>query len=102
MDIDAAGVVGRFAVALPVIISEPAAFVRDDEEIAAALVEETFGGLLFPGKNIGDAVDFAQHRDDLVLKRGVVEVDIRDLVIGDREDLAVAGIDHLASKFVAP
>lgn len=56
MDIDAAGVVRRFAITFPIIISEPARLVRDGDEVPAPFMVQSEGLLLRTSVNVGDAL----------------------------------------------
>ena len=101
VDIDGAGVVGRERVVVPEVIGEPRVRLGDGDEIPARVrwpMPRTPG---FRGRaDLVDARRVFQQRADFVADRGIVHINMGDLVIGHGEGAAAAAIECLAAEFV--
>ena len=100
MDVHATSVVRRFAVIEPVVISEPTAEVGNGDQIAAARVVESGEEFLLFAEDVLHTGRVLQQFADFVSNGGIVDVDVRELVIGDGDCLTAAGVNGFASKFV--
>ena len=59
---------------------------------------EAEGALALLVQDLLDAVEPLEQRLDLGGARAVLDVDVRDLVVGEREGARGAGVEHLAAE----
>ena len=85
MDVDGAGEIGRARVVQPVVVGKPAVAARDRDQLARARMVEPEGALAVLVQHLLDPLDAFQQRLDLGDARAVLDVDVGDLVIGERE-----------------
>ncbi len=100
MDIDGAREVGRHGVVEPVVIGEPTARFGDGDQIARARMAQA---QLFLCGGVEDALDAGfgfNGGAHFVLDGGIVEINMRDLVIGHGEGARAAAVERLESEFV--
>src|SRR5438105_2011352 len=98
MDIDGAGIVGRLAIVEPKGISEPCIGFGKNNEVAGAGMVQAQVAALGAAYNPGDA----RQRSEKVARGrqvgGIVDVDMRQLVIADCEGAAVERIQLLSER----
>ena len=98
MDVHGAGEIGRAAVMEPIIIGEPGVGLGDGDEITSARVGEAGGGLSRRIPDFSDAGSFFQKLADGGRKRGIVQINVGDLMVGDGENAAGTGIENFAAE----
>src|SRR5690348_4984451 len=79
MDLDRAREIRCAAVVEPVVVREPRARLRDDDEVAGALVVDADRGLLGWPEHALDARRRLERRSDLGEARAIVHVHVCDL-----------------------
>ena len=87
VDIDGARVVGGALVVEPEIIAEPAVGLRDRHQLAGARMIEPGDALSLLVEHQLDAVQPAQEFRDRRNAFGRADIDVRELMVGDREGL---------------
>jgi hypothetical protein len=100
MDIDRAREIRRECVVFPVIIGEPVARFGHCHEIAAPAVVDAplrLRGLI---QNQVDSRFGFKDGAHFGFKRAVIEIDVGDLVVRDREDPAGAAVERLQTELV--
>src|SRR5207247_3280795 len=100
VDIDATGKVRRFAVFQPEVVSEPCVLVSDGNEITGARVVDARLDLPSRTHDAGHAGRVFKQGDRFGFNRAVIQVDMRDLVVGDGENFAGTAIEHFQAEFV--
>ena len=94
VDVDGPREVRRAVVIKPAVIREPTAGVGNGDEVAGAQVIETGQRPPHAAENLFDTLDAAEHIVHILQNRPVVHIDMRHLVVGDRERPAAARIEH--------
>ncbi len=100
MDIDATGEIGGELVIEPIIVGKPGVFFGDGDEVAGAGMVEAQGGLLSAVENLGDAGLRFEQGANFFFQRGVVEIYMRDLVVGNSEGFAGAAIEQFEAELI--
>ena len=100
MDIHSARIVGRARVVQKMVISEPAVGARDRHQFAGTRMIQTAFALPGLVEHALDAGQGTQQVGHLVDQLRPGHVDVRDLVIGERERIGCAGIKLIAPKFI--
>lgn len=101
MDVDGAGEIWCAAVIEPVVVGEPAAGFGDEDNVAAARMGDVVFRLVAACEQEVDAMDIAEQPGVMIDIRFVSEVDVRNLVIGNGEGVAGAGVEQFEALFFA-
>ena len=101
MDIDRAREVRRAPIVQPEVVREPRLGLGDRDQIAGPRVADVMRALAGAVEHRLDAGSPFDDGADRVGLRRVVDVHVRDLVIGHRERGARAGVEHLAAQLLA-
>src|SRR5689334_1487012 len=100
MDIDAAREVRRKCIVQPVIIGKPDIFFGEHDQIAGAFVIEPDEFLFFSIIYKAHSGIVFNVRSNVVFDAAVVQIDMGDLMICQREGSAATAIERLESKLV--
>ena len=98
MDLDGAGVVGRTVVIDPMIVREPAIGVRYRRELARTRMVEAEGRLAVCVQHLLNRRQFFEQPLHLGDTRGIAHIDMRDLMVCDRESLRRPGIERFPAE----
>ena len=98
VDIDSAREVRGKAVIQPIIVGEPGPFGSYDEQIARACVSDAEGGLIGAVQDLRDPRLAFEQRVRAREKREVVQVNVRDLMVGKSEGFAGAAIEQIQAQ----
>ena len=101
VDVDGPREVGRAIVIEPVVVGEPGAWFGDDNEIAAAIVRDSIRNLLRPVEHPLDSRRLLEECAHGRRLRRVIDVDVRNLMVGHRKRGAGAGVEELAAELLS-
>ncbi len=100
MDVHRPRKIRRARVVEPVIIGEPRVFRGDGNQIARARMVNAGGGFFRVAQEFFHAGSFFQNVAHGFFQRSIVQINVRDLMIGHGENLARAGVENFQAKFI--
>lgn len=95
MDVHAPRHVRCTCIIFPILEDELGVGFGDDYEVASSFVVEIIVPLGLPVENPAHAVEVAQECHDFLRYGGLVDVDVRELAVGDGERAAGVGAEEL-------